>query len=118
VPQNFDLQQSMSGLRVVIEYGSGTLRGTIKFEGDATIDFSRIGVTCRREGARDGAEAQVDTRGHFMIGNLPPGPYEVTVQVWSGTAANRPTGPPKQIVNITNGQDTEVTFTIDLTHKP
>lgn len=120
VTQNFDFQQSTAGLRVTVDYGTGTIRGTIKFEGDASVEFARIFASCRREGARDGSYAQVDTRGRFVIGNLAPGPYEVTIQIGGGTANNpfRPVPPQKQIVNITNGAETEVTFLIDLTRKP
>jgi len=116
--QDFDLQRSMSGLRIAIEYGTGTLRGTIKFAGDLTTDFSRIHILCRREGGRDDYEAPIDTRGHFQIGDLAPGTYEVTMQV--ARLSNDPSRPifQKQTVNITNGQETEVTFTIDLTARP
>ncbi len=119
VNQNFDLQQSMSGLQVVIDYGTGILRGVIKVEGDQTIDFSHIRLTCRREGDRYGNNAQVDARGHFMFSNLASGPYEVIIELF---------GPPenpgrliplqKQTVNVTSGQETEVTFTIDPARKP
>ncbi|HEX3145929.1 MAG TPA: hypothetical protein VHQ64_18290, partial [Pyrinomonadaceae bacterium] len=117
--QNFNLQQSMSGLRVLIDYGTGVLRGVIKVDGDQTVDFSHIRLTCRREGDRYGADAQVDARGHFMFSNLASGPYEVIIEpVLSSNNPERLFPPQKQIVNMTNGQETEVTFTIDPRRKP
>jgi hypothetical protein len=120
VSQNFELKESLSGLRVVIDYGTGSIRGTVKFEGaDTPITESRMNVTCKREGARDQNFAQVDARGHFVITNLAPGPFELTLIISSLTP--RPPGgvrPQKQIVNIANGSDTEVTFVVDLGPKP
>ena len=120
LPQNFDLQRSLSGLRVVIDYGTGTLRGSVKFAGDVTVDSSRIHISYRREGARNDDVAQVDTRGRFVATNLAPGAYEVVIQV-GGRLANDPSKSipvQRQVVNVTNGQETEVTFNIDLAPKP
>jgi len=119
VNQNFVLKESLSGLHVVIDYGTGIIRGTVRFEGnDAPITDSRMYVNCRRAGARDGSGAPVDARGHFVISNLAPGSWEVTLQVNSLTP-RPPRGIPiqKQIVNVANGSETEVTFVVALTPK-
>jgi len=114
--QNIDLKESISGLHIVIDYGTGIIRGTVKFEGnDAPITDSRMYVSCKREGARDGNGAQVDTRGHFVISNLAPGSWELTLQVNSLTP-RPPHGVPiqKLIVNVANGGETEATFVVNL----
>ncbi|HEY0347698.1 MAG TPA: carboxypeptidase-like regulatory domain-containing protein [Pyrinomonadaceae bacterium] len=119
VNQNFVLKESLSGLHVVIDYGTGIIRGTVRFEGnDAPITDSRMYVSCKRAGARDGNGAQVDARGRFVMANLAPGSWEVTLQVNSLTP-RPPRGIPiqKQIVNVTNGSETEVTFVVALTPK-
>jgi hypothetical protein len=116
VSQNIDLKGSISGLHIVIDYGTGIIRGTVKFEGnDAPITDSRMYVNCRRERARDGYGAQVDARGHFVISNLAPGSWELTLQVNSLTP-RPPGGVPiqKQIVNVANGSETEATFVVNL----
>ena len=115
INQNFDLKQSLSGLHVVIDYGTGAIRGIVKFEGEPAITESRMYVNCKREGSREGNGVQVDARGHFVITNLPPGPTEVTLQINALTP--RPPGgipPQKQIVNVANGSETEVTFVVHL----
>ena len=114
--QNIDLKESISGLHIVIDYGTGIIRGTVKFEGsDAPITDSRMYVQCKREGARDGNTAQVDARGHFVISNLAPGSWEVTLQINSLTSRPpRGFGPQKQIVNVANGSETEATFVVNL----
>ncbi|MFS8086438.1 MAG: hypothetical protein ACMG6H_12470, partial [Acidobacteriota bacterium] len=53
---------------------------------------------------------------HFVIKNLAPGNYEVTVQVgFGGAPPYRPPPPQKQLVSVRNGLETEVTFVVDLT---
>lgn len=120
ISQGFDIQQSVSGLRVVINYGTGAIRGSVKLEGDDRASSAQVYVTCKREGASDGTRAAVDARGHFLIKNLSPGTYEVTVQARGGNQSqgNRPPAPQKQIVNVTNGSESEVSFVFDLTPKP
>src|SRR2546425_178596 len=85
VSQGFEIQpgQSISGLRIVVNYGTGSIRGTVRFEGGSLPIDSRTFVTCRREGARDTSGGQVDSRGHFVINNLAPGTYEVMLQLRS-----------------------------------
>jgi Carboxypeptidase regulatory-like domain len=118
ISQGFDIQQSVSGLRVVINYGTGAIRGTVRLEG-ASFSDSLIYVNCKREGARDGTVAQVDARGHFILKDLAPGVYEVTLQVVVGgpTRPQRPPPPQKQQVNVTNGSESEVTFVVNLAPK-
>ena len=118
VSQGFEIQpgQSISGLRIVVNYGSGSIRGTVRFEGGSMPIDSRTFVSCRREGARDSAGSQVDSRGHFVINNLAPGTYDVTLQL-GFTRPQRPTPPQKQQVTVTNDSESEVTFVINLAPK-
>ncbi|HEV8371498.1 MAG TPA: carboxypeptidase regulatory-like domain-containing protein [Pyrinomonadaceae bacterium] len=117
ITQGFDIRQSVSGLRIMINYGTGAIRGTVRLEGGALLADSRIYVNSKREGERDGTGIVVDARGHFVIKNLAPGTYEVTVQVGFGGPApsRRPVPPQKQLVSVTNGSESEVTFVVDLT---
>ena len=119
VDQGFDIQQSISGLRIIINYGTGVIRGTVKLEGGASLADSRIHVNSKREGEREGTGILADARGHFVIKNLAPGPYEVTVQGGLGIpgAQYRPFPPQKQLVNVMNGSESEITFVVDLTAK-
>jgi protocatechuate 3,4-dioxygenase beta subunit len=115
VSQNFQLKESTSDLHVVIDYGTGTIRGNVRFEGDPAITDSMMVVKWKRKGASDGNFAQVDARGHFLITNLPPGQTEVSLQINSLTPRPPRGIPPQtQTVNVTNGAETEVTFVFDL----
>jgi hypothetical protein len=118
LPQGFEIQQSVSGLRVVISYGTGTIRGTVRFEGGNLPADSRTYISCKREGANEGTGAQMDSRGRFVINNLAPGAYEVNLQVSvSRNSTYRPAQPQKQMVNVNNDAEAEVTFTVDLRPK-
>jgi len=117
--QGFDIQQSISGVRVVINYGTGSIRGTVRFEGDPSFSPDRIMVRARREGARDIIPVQADARGNFLIRNLSAGSYEVTAQAVSPPASGRrPLPPQKQVVNVVNGSEAAVNIVIDLAPKP
>ena len=120
LPQGFEIQpgQSVSGLRVVISYGTGTIRGTVRFEGGTLPLDSRTYISCKREGANEGTGAQLDSRNHFVVNNLAPGTYEVTLQISVGrNSTYRPGQPQKQLVSVNNDADAEVTFTVDLRPK-
>ena len=72
-------------------------------------------VSCKREGAREGSTVQVDARGHFVVTNLAPGPWEVTLQINSLTPRPpRGFAPLKQIVNVANGSEAEMTFVVNV----
>jgi len=120
--QGFELQtgQSISGVRVVITYGAGTIRGTVRFEGGTPPPGMRTFVRCNREGTREGAGAQLDSRGHFVINGLTPGSYDVYLQVMLPTGrpgSERPLPPQKQSVSVANDSEAQVEFVIDLAPK-
>ena len=111
----------VTNVRVVLEYGTGTVRGLVKSESGSLPEGSRISVSARRVG--EGAEramrgAQADSRGHFVIEGLPTGNYELllSVQMINGRPVRLP--PIKQSVSVVNGAEAEVTFTVDLNAKP
>jgi protocatechuate 3,4-dioxygenase beta subunit len=115
--------QSISDVRIFVSYGTGVIRGTVKFVNGTMPSDMRLYVGVRRMGA--GPEAggtymnsggEVDARGNFRIANLPPGTYEVLVNAGimspSPRAQARP--PLRQTVTVTDETETEVQFTIDL----
>ncbi|HXI23596.1 MAG TPA: carboxypeptidase regulatory-like domain-containing protein [Pyrinomonadaceae bacterium] len=118
--------QSLSDVRIFVSYGTGVIRGTVKFINGTMPSDARLYVGARRAGA--GPEAggtfinsggEVDARGNFRIANLPPGTYEVIVNL--GIMGSSPRQPPsqprppvRQTVTVTDETETEVQFTIDL----
>jgi hypothetical protein len=111
----------VTGVRVVLEYGTGSVRGLVKFADGAMPEGVRMNVFARRVGDTNGSislASQVDSRGHFLIEGLPTGDYEITLQPYVATSAPRRLPPVKQSVTVTNGIESEVTFTLDLNAKP
>jgi protocatechuate 3,4-dioxygenase beta subunit len=110
--------QSLSDVRVFVGYGTGVIRGTVKYENGTLPSGTRVFVRARREGASspNGSGALVDSRGHFVISNLAPGTYEVTVDVSFSSApptGQRPQPTLKQFVTVADGTESEMVFTLE-----
>jgi len=113
--------QPISDLRVILVYGTGTIRGTVKFENGDPPSLSRVFVAARREGAtNNNYGAQLDSRGRFLITNLPAGTYEVILNLGfpiGPTPPQQRPPQPKQFVTVAEDAEAEVTFTVDLKPK-
>ena len=125
VTQGFEIErQPVSGVQIVVAYGTGVIRGSVTVQGGALTDY-RTEIICRRDGARiyaGGGGAYLDARGHFTIKGLAPGSYDCGVQFGllaptPGRPPSRPPQVPHQQVTVSNDVETEVTFLVDLTPK-
>ena len=118
--QGIDLQpgRPVSNLRIFVSYGTGVIRGAVKFENGIPPPEARIFVGVKRDGKPADRGTMVDARGHFLIPDLPPGNYEVTLNVgFYGPTVQpppRPRQPPKQFVTVADAAEVEVNFTVDL----
>jgi protocatechuate 3,4-dioxygenase beta subunit len=125
VSRNLELQpgQSISDLRIFVSYGTGVIRGTVKFVNGPMPADVRLYVGVRRAGGtpetggvymNNGGE--VDARGNFRIANLPPGTYDVIVsfRMMASATKSQARPPLRQTVTVTDETETEVQFTIDL----
>lgn len=113
--------QSVSNVQVFISYGTGVIRGTVKFENGSPPPDARIYVGLQRNGRAVDRGAQSDARGRFLITDIPPGNYEVVLNLGYYTpqpqAPPRPRAPLKQFVTVADDTEVEVTFTVDLKPK-
>ena len=114
--------EQVTGVRLVIGYGTATLRGQINLVSGgqpATLpEGVRLAVSAARAGAQSGGfggGAVVDSRGRFVLEGLMAGEYEVTVRAY-GTNAPAPQRYPavKQTVQVTEGGEASVTVVYDL----
>jgi hypothetical protein len=117
--------ESISGVRVVIGYGTGVIRGLLKFQGGQPAPEIRYRVVARRSENLEATAASttVDGRGRFSLEGLVPGDYEITLTAMSvvpsspGPAAPARLSPgplAKQNVSVSNGAEAEVTFVVEL----
>lgn len=119
VTQGFEIEpgQSVSGVQLLVAYGTGVVRGSVKFQGATLPEGWHVSVMCHREGTRSYAgNAVVDARGHFLVSGLAPGAYECSLQYmpFGMVAPYRPPPPQNQIVNVSNGTETELNYVVDL----
>jgi hypothetical protein len=120
ISRTLELQpgQSLSDVRVIAVLGTGTIRGTVRFENGTLPPASRVFVAARREGSTtSNVGSQLDARGHFVIGNLPAGTYELILNLAFPPGSQPPqrrAPPPKQFATVIDYGEAEVTFVVDL----
>jgi hypothetical protein len=112
----------VTGLRLVVKYLTGAIRGQVKLEGSDLVPASRISVWVNPVDDGRGVtrtmshnSPQVDSRGRFLLEGLAAGMYEVNVGLFDpGTSAT--THVYKQQVAVVDNNVSEVVIT--LTPKP
>jgi hypothetical protein len=118
--------EAITGVRIVVAYGTGVIRGQVNVDGGTLPEGARIIVTANRTGAREGGrsgQADVDNKGRFVIQNLVDGEYELVVQA-TGNPVSTPDGfnsPPQagmpsatERVRISGGGEAQVTIKLNL----
>jgi hypothetical protein len=127
-PEGIDVGpgEQVTGVRLVLIYGSLTLRGEVKIVGDAVpagqkfyAQASRLDQTMQNE-----QSGEVDARGQFLIENLTPGEYEIMVlpiyrrdnQLLSPEIIRRVTSIKERVV-LSGANQQPITFVIDLSRK-
>lgn len=115
--------ETISGVRIVLAKGSGVIRGQVQVAGGALPEGWRMNVFANGESAtgRSGGYANVDSKGRFVIEGLLPGEYELMLILVAppGLGPNSPNqprlpAPVRQKVVVANGQEAQVTMTLDL----
>lgn len=103
----------ITGVRVVLVYGSGSVRGLVKFENGSLPEGVRVSVRVTNdEGFYAGSWA--DPRGSFRIEAVPAGNYTLTVGAevpgkrTLGKAAHQP-------ISVSESGETQATIALDLT---
>jgi protocatechuate 3,4-dioxygenase beta subunit len=111
----------VTNVRVVIEYGTGSVRGLVNVENGPLPEGTQMYISARRRGDTAGPDrrgAQVDSRGRFVLEGMSSGEYELTLQTFTpGAQQPRRFAPVKQSVTVTNGVESETTLTLDLNAK-
>ena len=117
--------EQVSGVRVILNHGSGTVRGVFKVEGGPLPQNAVMHVSLRRLGDDQDSpsgSSPVDARGQFFMEGLIPGTYEMIAAVYvispGGPVPRGPFRTTKQQVVVTDGGVTNVTVTVNLESTP
>jgi hypothetical protein len=121
-----DAGEQVTGVRVVMVYGTLAIRGEFRIVGGALPAGYKFFASARRvdQPAQNQPGAEIDARGQFVIENLPPGEYEIRV-----VPAFFPDGQPlsqeirrlissvKERVVLSGGNSPPIVITLDLNRK-
>ncbi|HEX2269505.1 MAG TPA: carboxypeptidase-like regulatory domain-containing protein [Pyrinomonadaceae bacterium] len=108
--------EQLTGLRVVVSYGTGTVRGVVTYNSGSLPEGARIFARLIKPGTPAGniANTFVDARGHFLMEGLPAGVYEVSVTMFLPGSTLRPPDA-KQQITVQDGAVSEVSLALTLT---
>jgi 5-hydroxyisourate hydrolase-like protein (transthyretin family) len=119
--QGFEIQpgQAVSGVQIAVVYGTGVIRGSVRFEGAPPPEILRTEVICYRQAPRSFAGgATLDARGHFLLNGFAPGAYECGLQyAFAPGTSRRMPATPQQTATVTNDAEAELNFVVDLRAK-
>lgn len=105
----------LSGVRLVFAYGTGSVRGEVKVEGELAPALIQVVIRSAPGDTRQFSRGtSLDNRFHFVVENIPPGSYELVVQtdVLGDEDETKPRELLKQVVTITNGAEVKVNLTV------
>jgi hypothetical protein len=110
--------EQIAGIRVIVTYGNGSIRGVVKVENGTLPPGGRLIIQPTKPGDPQANVQAVaaDSRGHFLIEGLAAGDYEVRVIAY--VPGSRTKESARQVVSVSDGAATEVIVTIDLAPTP
>lgn len=114
--------EQLKGLRVIVAYGAGVVRGQVQVVGGSLPEEIRFKVYVRRADVpgkpRSAQSATVDARGRFLLEGLTAGEHEITLSPFIPLpdGAMRMTRWPQveQTVSVASGAETQVTLVFNL----
>ncbi|MCA1557448.1 MAG: hypothetical protein LC731_02785, partial [Acidobacteria bacterium] len=112
----------ITGVRLIFEYGSGRVRGTVRAENGELPEGTRLFISLQKPGVDDNARplayTQADTRGRFLLEGVAGGEYQLILRaMFPPGSGRRGLATVKQTVTVSNGIETEATLTLDMTEK-
>jgi Carboxypeptidase regulatory-like domain len=111
----------ITGVRLVVAYGTGSIRGEVKIEGGVLPEGTTFRLYMRSttsDTRRLDRYIEVDARGHFFTENIPPGTYELSLHgATPDPKQTQPFEPAKQTITVANGAEVRVIFVVDLAAK-
>ncbi|MGI9068778.1 MAG: hypothetical protein ACR2HX_20545 [Pyrinomonadaceae bacterium] len=117
LPRGIEIKsgEHISGVRIVVVYGSGIVRGTIKVENGPLPTGARLLIRLVKPEDHSFMvrAGEVDARGRFSVEGVPSGSYELHATAYMPGSRARPPSS-RQPVTVTEGSVNEVEVVIDL----
>lgn len=110
--------EHITGVRIVLSYGTGSIRGQIKVSGGILPPTTMWKVRLLRIGREEVAVDLSDAKGHFWIKGLEAGEYELVADMLNiehqQITPTSPSSTIKRKVSVLNNRETEVSLILDL----
>jgi hypothetical protein len=108
----------IDGIRLVVAYGNGIIRGQIKVVGGALPEGMKLRAFAGKpDPFAYYGEAKVNRKGQFVFEGLMDGAYEISVSSGSSKETEAPSHISRRSVRVTGGAEAQVTLTLDLSKK-
>jgi protocatechuate 3,4-dioxygenase beta subunit len=110
-------EPNVTGVKIFLRYGTGTVRGEVKIENGPLPAGARLMVWLKKPGEAESnfRPYNPDLRGHFLIEGVSAGEYELRVQA---NVPRRQSPSATQQVTVAEGAASDVVITLDLKPKP
>ena len=111
-------REQLTGMRVVLAYGTATIRGVVEVENGTLPNSERIFIGLLRPDERISSmrPPPVDARGRFLIEGVAPGTYVIQAVISLGP--NIKGRMAKREITIQDGVTTDITLTVDMNPPP
>lgn len=111
-------RERVTGLHVVLAYGTATIRGVVEVENGTLPSSERIFIALLRPDERINSmrPPPVDARGRFVIEGVAPGTYVIQAVISMGPNVRGRIA--RREITIQDGVTTEVTLTVDMNPPP
>ena len=112
--------EQVTGVRVIVAYGSAVIRGVVTAENGPLPEGTRVSVSLTKPGERNSPllrPPMVDARGRFLIEGIPAGTYDLTTIIGM-TTQRAPARVFKRVVTVQEGSTQDVTIAVDLDAQP
>ena len=120
MPRGLEIKEGdqLTGVRIVMSYGTASIHGTVKLENGVLPEGGRLFARVMKPGTPPAqiANSAVDARNQFLLEGIPAGVYEVSVILVLPN--NRPQVNVKREISVQEGVVNQISITVDLTSQP